>query len=70
MHHILFNLLTILFWFFFQTFHYSSGETKSCTSYGKEIDRSYTLGKTVAVLSGLFNGLIGIVAQVSNTYVT
>ena len=44
-----------------------SGENKANTGYGKEIDRSYGFGKSLATASGLFNGLIGIGAQVSYT---
>ncbi len=42
-----------------------SGENKAKAGYGKEIDRSYKFGKSLATAAGLFNGLIGIVAQVS-----
>ncbi|XP_072024782.1 uncharacterized protein [Amphiura filiformis] len=45
------------------------GEAKAQEGYGKEIDKSYTYGKKLAIASGLFNGLLGIVAQGAVTLV-
>ncbi|XP_038053819.1 ABC transporter B family member 1-like [Patiria miniata] len=39
------------------------GEPKSQASYDKEVALSYKYGKSLAVLTGVFNGLIGIISQ-------
>ena len=41
------------------------GERKSQQSYDTEIDKSYKFGKSLSFGVGVFNGLIGIVSQVS-----
>ncbi|XP_071502591.1 uncharacterized protein [Diadema antillarum] len=40
-----------------------SGESKANSTYGKEIDSSYYYGKSIAIASGVFNGIVGIVMQ-------
>ena len=41
-----------------------TGEKKSQTTYDKEIELSYKYGKSLALLTGVFNGIIGIISQV------
>ncbi|XP_063448841.1 ABC transporter B family member 1-like [Mytilus trossulus] len=40
-----------------------SGEAKTVNNYGKEINESYDIGKKLALASGGFQGLIGLLAQ-------
>lgn len=41
------------------------GEDKAYNSYSNEIQNSYGHGKNMAIATGVFNGLIGSVSQVS-----
>ena len=45
-----------------------SGEPKAKQTYGKEIDKSYFFGKRIAIASGVFNGIVGIIMQVCTSF--